>query len=167
MRDRGPKTAIGFLIIGVCLFTANCSNNIPDCGSDAVIDLTRKIANDHPNNKLALFILGGTPQSKTIKELKDKAENQGECFEAHAPFCNDPESFDRQLNRLWDSAKNNISYNLNTIRMKARDADTGKLTCQAVMTAELSEWGSAKMDVAYTVEKTTKGELYVEIYGLE
>jgi hypothetical protein len=35
------------------------------------------------------------------------------------------------------------------------------------MTAELSEWGSAKMDIAYTVEKTTKGELYVEIYGLE
>jgi hypothetical protein len=265
---RSLLTAIGSLAVGICIllatsqFVSLAATNEMDCGSDAVIDVARKIANGHPDNKLAAHIhYQSTPtHSGAVKALEDEEREKEaaftsvndaaqkkmqdalrklqvakeECAQTYSriPFltmmCSNnasapayknaantgpnsigsPEvqralqhiletirpleeqavkaqlearsaiagsnnvqpirnSYAEKLNRLWDAAKNNISYDLDTIRMKARDADTGRLTCQAVMTAQLPEWGSAKMDVAFTVEKTTKGELYVEIYGLE
>jgi ribosomal protein S17 len=250
---RSLLTAIGSLSVGVCIsFASLAATNEMDCGSDAVIDVARKIANGHPDNKLVAYIhyQSAPMHSGAVKALEDEANEklaasksvidtiqnkvqdasrklkaaQDQCMQAHKgdgvtisacvnsqaasnyknipqfqqamqqildtirPLENDlvqaqlealrarnelqsappvQNSYVEKLNRLWDAAKNNISYDLETIRMKARDADTGRLTCQAVMTAQLPEWGSAKMDVAFTVEKTTKGELYVEIYGLE
>jgi hypothetical protein len=193
---RSSLTAIRSLTVGVCIllatsqFVSLAASNVMDCGSDAVIDIARNIANGHPGNKLVGYMRYHTAMhSGSVKALEDNLNatiaadiavqngTSNEAFQKRIQALKDrmegkPEevigrSYMEQLNRLWDLAKNNISYDLDTIRMKARDADTGRLTCQAVMTAQLPEWGSAKIDVAYTVEKTTKGELYVEIFGLQ
>jgi hypothetical protein len=71
-----------------------------------------------------------------------------------------------RLNALWNQDWARTQYALKTIRTKAKNPDTGELTCEGTILADVPDWGGAHMDVSFTVEKTTDGELYVTIYGL-
>ena len=60
------------------------------------------------------------------------------------------------------------SYSLETVRITSKDEATHKLTCAASLQAVLpGDWGNLQREVSFTVEKTTKGELYVTVSGLE
>jgi hypothetical protein len=69
-----------------------------------------------------------------------------------------------KYNNAWKSALEGISYKLNDIIMTEKDKDTGSVACKAKLSAEVPGWGGASQPIAYTVEKTTGGELYATMY---
>lgn len=70
--------------------------------------------------------------------------------------------------REFRKAVAGVKYSLDAVRLAARDSATGKVTCAATLRTTLpSDWGSSHRDIQFTVEETTKNEIYVTVFGLE
>ncbi|RXG87488.1 hypothetical protein [Bradyrhizobium vignae] len=58
-----------------------------------------------------------------------------------------------------------ITYGVGLIRLQRRDETTGKISCAAKLTINAPS-GSWSKDVKYTIEPTTDGDAYIQLYGL-
>jgi hypothetical protein len=54
-------------------------------------------------------------------------------------------------------------YSLSTIRMETRDLETKRVTCEGKLSLDIPDVGGAVGDIAYQVENTADGQLYVTI----
>jgi len=60
------------------------------------------------------------------------------------------------------------SYTLDIIRLTAKDATTGSISCAADLNVDVpNDWGSAKEPITYKVENTSDGKPYVTVFGLQ
>lgn len=72
----------------------------------------------------------------------------------------------KRANDAWDLAVKKVHYHLENIVMTATDKDTGSVSCKADLFGEVPEWGSGKLSITYTVEKTSDGETYATVWGI-
>lgn len=75
--------------------------------------------------------------------------------------------FKETSNALWKSAVEksvkDLRYSANNIITKYVDPTTGSKLCSANLEADMGDWGSAKQEVTYSVEKNADGEIYVSL----
>jgi hypothetical protein len=73
----------------------------------------------------------------------------------------------KSIDEVTKSAYSTAVYSLNTIRLENKDETTGAVKCEARLHATIPDFGAAEEDISYKVEKTTDGQLYATLEGLE
>ncbi|MHC2423314.1 hypothetical protein ACVII1_006318 [Bradyrhizobium elkanii] len=58
-----------------------------------------------------------------------------------------------------------VSYGVAVIRLQRRDESTGKISCAAKLTINAPS-GTWSKEIKYSVEPTTDGDAYIQLYGL-
>jgi len=64
-----------------------------------------------------------------------------------------------------DKAVKAATYSVDTIRVTAKNDETGAIVCAARLSVDIPSIGGAEQQVAYKVERTTDGKLYVTMLG--
>jgi len=165
----------------------------PDCGSSSTISVVKQIAQDNADNKLAQFIRSHSPPDE-VKALENDYRKavlplpgsyKVFCLQDYCnPTLQQRQEYDdllratqaaqvkataisAKIDQIWKDSLAKVAYDLDTIRMTAKDDTTRGVTCAAKISATVPEWGGASMDITYKVEQTTDGKLYVTVYGLK
>lgn len=69
--------------------------------------------------------------------------------------------------QAWSAAVQNLKYQLENVIMTDTNKDTGSVSCKAQLVGDVPNWGSATSDITYTIEKTSDGQLYATVWGIE
>ncbi len=68
------------------------------------------------------------------------------------------------FDKAFLNASRNGFYKLNNIIPLSRNNSTGSVMCKAELSASVPDWGEAYQPIEFSVEKTTEGKLYVEVF---
>jgi len=71
-----------------------------------------------------------------------------------------------RLKEIEDISNRSATYVVDTIRVTAKNDDTGANTCAARLQVDIPNIGGAEQQIAYQVERTTDGKLYVAVLGV-
>ena len=137
------------VLTAIALGLASCGGSEPDCASSGATSLVAQIAKEN-NAFLQMFLLR--------KAMGPHDATDGGLLEAQQEF------------------KDGATYKIAAIRMKAKDATTKAVTCEADLILEMPHLErlfiipgmplSEKKPITYQIEKTSDGQLYATVSGL-
>lgn len=182
--------AISVVAIGGSV--AACSDSGPSCSSDGERELVLQIIKDHRNEipvangvTQAVFLqlsnmanapdpkleqlqaeydevyqtfLRETDQSK-VDELKQLVQTKREELNSYSS-----ERAKKFKPKPFDEYVSEVSFTLDNIRLKSRDATTHAVLCQATLTASLPMSDEKRdQEIAYQVEVNSEGQYYATV----
>ena len=107
--------------------------------------------------------LNFTEQGKAIEEANFRC---GGLLQKQVRECE--QSLITAANADFQKAAGEAVYTLDAVRTARKDDPTGKVTCAAKLNVAMpGDWGRFSRDISFTVEKTTKDEMYVSVFGLD
>ena len=179
-----PNSQVAKLLALSVFALAGCGNDGLDCGSAATRELIVQIVQENPDKSFgaadAFFggvgvgssaVSNSTAMKSVLASERNRVDaaccDKGGCRAATCNSDGDPEY--RRLvgeeRQIWDRARRETSFSVDTIRMNSRNADTAAVSCSANLNAKFED-GQAHKEIEYKVEKTTDGKLFATIYGM-
>jgi hypothetical protein len=168
------RTLIGIITLLFCLVQSADAGPDPDCGSSQTRDLLNQLLNRHWSEVPTIGqALRSSTASKADEARSDAlaadcarklGKKQKKLGDSVACIQNDPRW--KEGLRFLERAGRDTVLSVENIRVTAKDATTGAVTCAADLDVRFED-GHARNGILFTIERTTDGKLYGTIFGLE